>query len=271
MNVSKRSSAARHRRLKDTSPSERRRQANEETSWLDALDRFQPAARKLHAKQVKHCRADLDIVHHNLARGLEAVLAHEDHVRKALPEIDLDELRDVLDLSLALRIAASAARERQRSRGALPKMLAEARRLRKVLLLSAETLALTGILDGYVISKIRGGNGPFDTAMDCIELGEIYFANAEKIRGKSPVTDDDVRAISAIGQELQTRLTPMKAERPPDPESLAAIELRDRLWTLLLQRHETLWKVGAYLFGFAVESRVPPLQTRKPGRNKRGA
>jgi hypothetical protein len=50
----------------------------------------------------------------------------------------------------------------------------------------------------------------------------------------------------------------------------AAEELRDRLWTLLQQRHDRLWRVGAYLFGRKkADKRVPPLDSRVKKKSKR--
>jgi hypothetical protein len=49
-----------------------------------------------------------------------------------------------------------------------------------------------------------------------------------------------------------------------------AIATRDRLWTVIERRYDALWRVGAYLFGRAVDERVPPLgKKRKKGKKKR--
>ena len=34
-----------------------------------------------------------------------------------------------------------------------------------------------------------------------------------------------------------------------NPKLVAAVEARDRLWTLLVTRYELLWRTGAWLFG----------------------
>ena len=47
------------------------------------------------------------------------------------------------------------------------------------------------------------------------------------------------------------------------PSSLVkAVEIRDRFWTLLHQRYDLLWRCGAWLYGRAVDERVPPLPVR---------
>lgn len=233
------------------------------------IERFRPDADEIHAKSVKRFRADLKILRHNLARGLEAVFAHEARIRQALPEVRLEDLRSLMDLCFALGFAADDAREARRSPGELPELLTEARTLRKLMLTSAEGLALAGVVDKYWISQIRRGNGPYDTAMDCMELADLFETHKDAIAGQSPITRDHVRRALELGEELHTRLTPMKAMPRPKAETLHAIELRDRLYTLLVMRHEELWKVGAYLFGFAVEAHVPLLQTRRITRKAR--
>ena len=54
--------------------------------------------------------------------------------------------------------------------------------------------------------------------------------------------------------------------------AMSATEARDRLWTLLCQRHERLWAVGAYVFGYAVAEMVPglvsPLSRKKSAKSK---
>ncbi|HLL83236.1 MAG TPA: hypothetical protein VK420_11315, partial [Longimicrobium sp.] len=52
------------------------------------------------------------------------------------------------------------------------------------------------------------------------------------------------------------------------PSLLKALDARDRLWTLLKQRHDVLWRCGAWLYGRAVDDRVPPLPENKAGVRK---
>ena len=47
-------------------------------------------------------------------------------------------------------------------------------------------------------------------------------------------------------------------------------DTRDRLWTLLGQRYDALWRVGAYLFGHDVDERIPKLQGKRRKGKKKG-
>ena len=60
------------------------------------------------------------------------------------------------------------------------------------------------------------------------------------------------------------------ADDAPSAAELA-LATRDRLWTLLRQRYEALWRVGAYLFGRNVDERVPPLGKKAKKVGKKAA
>lgn len=63
------------------------------------------------------------------------------------------------------------------------------------------------------------------------------------------------------------RLKP-KGAKSKDP-ALDAVKARDRLWTLLTQRHRDLRRVGMWLWADDVDEHVPPLQSRNlPARKK---
>ncbi|HSN99462.1 MAG TPA: hypothetical protein VLS89_14300, partial [Candidatus Nanopelagicales bacterium] len=67
-----------------------------------------------------------------------------------------------------------------------------------------------------------------------------------------------------------TVLRPKRTRKKTPTEVIDAAEMRDRLWTLLTQRHALLWRAGAYLFGKdEVDARVPPLQSRVAAPKKR--
>ena len=57
---------------------------------------------------------------------------------------------------------------------------------------------------------------------------------------------------------MDLRTIPAPVDRPPRYHR--GVNERDRLWTLVVQGHERLWRAGAYLFGKELVDRmVPPL------------
>jgi hypothetical protein len=93
------------------------------------------------------------------------------------------------------------------------------------------------------------------------ELAQLPDVNVEELRslpwlvqGLAFAILQQQRSWSAAGRDSANGALPSLAE---------ATELRDRYWTLLLQRHEALWRCGAWIYGQEVDSHVAPLQPRR--------
>jgi hypothetical protein len=89
------------------------------------------------------------------------------------------------------------------------------------------------------------------------ELAQLPDVEVEELRSLPRLVQGLAYAVVQRQHSLRT------GGRAADgtPLSLAeATELRDRFWTLLLQRHEALWRCGAWIHGQTVDEHVPPLQ-----------
>lgn len=95
-----------------------------------------------------------------------------------------------------------------------------------------------------------------------MELAALFGKEAAALRGKSPVTAAQIKETADIGTQLLTLLKPSRTRRIKAGPSTATSD-RDRLWTLVLARHDALWRAGAYLFGRDVDEKVPLLQARR--------
>ena len=84
--------------------------------------------------------------------------------------------------------------------------------------------------------------------------GEELRALPRLVQGLAFAVLQRQRSLSAGGKAVDGGALPSLAE---------ATELRDRFWTLLLQRHEALWRCGAWIYGQAVDAHVPPLQAQR--------
>jgi hypothetical protein len=89
------------------------------------------------------------------------------------------------------------------------------------------------------------------------ELAQLPDVEVEDLRSLPRLVQGLAYAVVQRQHSLQTggRAT----DGTPLPLS-EATELRDRFWTLLLQRHEALWRCGAWIHGQTVDEHVPPLQ-----------
>jgi hypothetical protein len=221
----------------------------------DLSSRFLPAARALDAAEIVPLHADAGLAHANVSAGLAAVLAYEAHVVQHLPHVDLEELRSLPDLA---RAAADAARDAGGEDEEAQALFDEAYALRRKLRAAALALVEAGTLTARDAQKLGKDRGAVDLAADCAALASLFERRADELGEGGPAAEDVSRAAE-IGRALKARWKPAGAGRKPGPDGLSAVDRRDRLWTLLVLRHERLWAVGAYVFGHAVDEHVPAL------------
>jgi hypothetical protein len=222
---------------------------------------FFPAAKELEVAQVIPMRADASLAYHNVAAGCDEVLKYEAHIKAHLPKVNITDLRSLPNLSLAVAFASLKANSERGASDTRP-LLVEAHSLRRVLLKSADAAAEAGIFTHKQVARVKKGRGSIDTAGDCVALASMFTKGAAALKGKTAVTTEQVMRAAELGTELLRRLKPKGTRRRADAGTVSATEARDRLWTLLAQRHERLWAVGAYIFGHAVDERVPGLLSR---------
>ena len=84
------------------------------------------------------------------------------------------------------------------------------------------------------------------------------------MKGTTPVTAAQVKQAGEVGTRLLAVLRPVGAKRKAvSPDLAAAVDVRDRLWTLFERTWEDeVWRGGAWLFKRDVDEKVPPLQSR---------
>ena len=227
--------------------------------------RFLRESQALAPDEIVPLRADASLAEKNVAAGVSAVLAYDAHVAEHLPEVDLGELRSLPDLARAVTDAAREAGEDDETRA----LLAEATPLRHKLRVAATALVEGEILAPRDLGRLGRERGGVDVAGDCSALGALFEKNAGEIEGHSAVDPAEAARAVELGAELKARLKPKGAARKPGPEGLSPAEVRDRLWTLLVLRHERLWAVGAYVYGHAVDEHVPALHAPPPSKAAR--
>lgn len=224
-----------------------------------ALARFLAEAGAAEAGEIHPLRADPRVVQHNVGLGVSAVLAWADHIRDHLPHVDLEELRSLPDLALCLTHAADEAAGGATEAAAARELLLEAHALRRVLLAAAQALVEVGAIPGREMSKIGGTNGAVDAGADCAALAALFEKRGAEIAGLHPVGAEEIARAAEIGAALKAAWKPRAGARKPGAHGVSPVEARDRLWTLLLSRHERLWAVGAYIYGQSVSAHVPPI------------
>jgi hypothetical protein len=198
--------------------------------------------------------------------GVRAVLGVRGALDARIREIDWGSIEKLTALARAVCFAASQI-EAPLPMVGLADKLAEARKLRGVLLKKAELLATTGHLPAAAVEKIRQGHGFIDTANDCIALAALFRRYKSKLADLHAVTPEQLARATELGSELCAALAldPRLAKKSDEttPPSRAT-DTRDRLWTLLLRGHRELRRLGAFHWVDEVDQHVPPLEARRP-------
>lgn len=227
-----------------------------------ALARYTPLALQLAKKDVLVCRLDLALALHNLQQGVASIEPYAAQLRKEVPGLPLAELLALPDLGLALIFASEQAEPANQAQNRLD--LARLRELREPMLYIAEGLAMLGLVPEKTVQAIRAGSGAMDAARDGIALCALYRAHAAALAGKHPFTQQDFDELSELGERLTRTIVP-EGSRPAARRRnrQEAQDLSNRLYTLLVLRHQELRKAGYYLFGPELDTKVPSLAARR--------
>ncbi|WP_437760430.1 hypothetical protein [Sorangium sp. So ce1389] len=232
------------------------------TTYHACYKRFAPLAAELPDRDVEVCRADVRIAFANVKRGVQAACADPARIRRALPELPLDDVLALPDLGRALIFAATRVTAKPASSGEIDAKLKIVTELREPMLTLAETLAKRGLLPKDVVAEIRAGTGKYDLASDGMALAHLYQEHADALRGKHPFTQEEFDQLREASEWLLDTLTPEGARRPATKQRGEAENMRDRLWTLLVRRYADLRKIAYYFHGDAFEDVAPKLQSR---------
>lgn len=231
--------------------------------------RFLPLAQQLPAERVLPLRQDVNLIFANVQTGLTAVLPHQARLKTELPMLRVDQFSELAELADALMYAAAQAlvAATPMRRDQIDKLFVRLHVLREAMLTGAEMLALMDLLPKQRVEQIRSGRGAFDAAQDGVALADLYTEYAAVVANKHPFTSAHLGEIAELGHTLMRVVTPDGARGTPSAEQAAATQARDRLYTLLLERHTDLRRAGFYLFGEEVDEKVPALGARK-GRSR---
>jgi len=229
-----------------------------------AYDKFAALAQEIDRRELLPMRGDVWLAYHNARAALDAVMSREATIKAELPAAGVEGLREMPELALAVAFADEQVERASTLAEELDELVHRARRLRKRLLKSAVALAEAGVVPESDLEKIRRGDGPVDAADDLLELAALLGSREGTLKKKHAVPGKKLAESLEIGAEIKGRLQPggPSGNGAGSAEVAFAEEMRDRLWTLLNDRYQRLWRVGAYLFGQSVEERLPALQSR---------
>ncbi len=233
-----------------------------------AVDQHRARAAALPSKEVRGLGGDPALAAHNVGVAIAALAPH----RKAIGELPAPFSKAALAAlpSLAAAVVHAHAQVDRSSTGDTKKDLARASAVRALLLNAAVTLADAKALPPAKVATIKKGSGPRDLAQDCVDLAALFRANAAAIKGKTAIGKDTIDEAGALGERLLAALKPKGAKGKPSAEVRAAIDLRDRLWTLLVADYPAhARRAGLWIWVDDVDDHVPTLQARAGRRAKK--
>lgn len=227
---------------------------------------FLPQAEKLGRAEILPYHLDSLLALQNIQTGLKALEPHLATLKTALPALAWAQVLDLPALAQAVTFAATQVVDKPAQLGEIRTALAEASTLRSLLLSTGGALALAGTLPAVSVEKIRRGRGAIDIASDLIELAALYRKYPSAMTTQKLVTTAHLDRAALLGTELLSRLKPAGTRVTAARSGQADVLARDRLATLLWQRHGELRKAAYYLWGDDFERHVPALQSRRTTR-----
>ncbi len=234
----------------------------ESISSQPAYDSFLVAAMAIEPGFIEECCADVALAYHNVMRGVENVLGNGAVVVGRLPNVNLVELSMLPRLAQGLAFAALQV-GRELETASFGRLFERAQQLRRKLRKSADALAESSLLPNADIDEIWL-HAQQDVLDDAQSLVALFRRNEARIVGRSPVTAAELLEAEQLAEKLRAMLGRQGDVSGKGTQALLkAIEMRDRFWTLLTQRYDLLWRCGAWLYGRAVDERVPPLPIRR--------
>jgi hypothetical protein len=235
-----------------------------------ALASVQRDALALPAAQVQVVAIGAALALHNARIGVDNVLARKSVLSAQLRSFDASAVERVVTLGLAY--GAASRRVDRSGTGEVARLYAILGPLRALTLTSAEGLALSKDLPAAEVARIRRGKGKIDGAQDGVDLPALFRKNWSGIRNKTSVTESDLAKLDETGRALLAILKPMAGRSEASEAVKAALDLRNRVGTLLAAAWGQLWSFGALAYGYdAIDEAVPSLQSvsgsgRKPAK-----
>jgi hypothetical protein len=228
-------------------------------------DHYRPLALRVPAAQVIRFHGNRAIILNNVNLGVTAIRESIDRIKTELPQVKTDELLELPDLTRALYFSITQVGTPRSTREIARRSLRMSP-VREDALRTAGAMARRGMLPADRVDAIGKQIGRIAAAADAVALASLYIEYWDAIAGKHPYSRHEIEQLGQDGEWLSEALK-AKGSRKGRPPVFTARIIRDRLFTLLVQRHAELRRVGAFLFGADVDALVPKLTSRQlPGR-----
>lgn len=232
----------------------------EQVTATEALARVKPRAMALQPEEVRPYRTVPELAMSNVRRMKAALARFRGEMAEALPKLDLTRF-DTLDVMALALVTAAHDADKVANDGEVSEQLAKAHALRGRILPVLHGLAVNGHVPMKVYEDIAAGSGTRDLANNCVDLPAAFRTHRGAIAGKHPIRDEDLAACDAVGTWLVRNLG-TKGARPLRSAPHEAVDLRNRVATLLVNDYAMASVIAHYFLGDGYAVVAPPLRSR---------
>lgn len=243
----------------------------EEVTAQAAIDLYSAEAMAIPAAKVASYRTSPALALVNVKTTMKMIAAHRADIPSHLPKLSLARLDGLPNLALALAGAAQEAEKTQPSEKLVSQNVAEARTLRGKLMPVLQGLCTSGLIPMNEYDDIYRGKGSRDVALDCVAIPAVFTKYAKKIAGKHAASAADLASAATVGAWLLKNLRAGNAPRVKGSAPSPAVELRNRLATLLQSAYSDAEAVAFYFHREDYAQFAPPLNSRHVATKKPAA
>jgi len=127
---------------------------------------------------------------------------------------------------------------------ALPKLVAEALKLREGFLVDARALAKRGVIDGRTLRTLKGVNGFSNVSTDVFTLATIFRNAWDAVSSKSCVKLEEIERAEVLADKINEGIG-WRQHRQPE-RAAAALE-RQQAFTLMVTAYDKLRRAVTYV------------------------
>lgn len=206
---------------------------------VDDFDAFVTEARGYDGAKVQTFRGDASLAYHNVAAGLDAVLAEKAAVVASGLKVEWAklELRGSRSGSCMRPSRSTGARAPTRC---CNKQLARGRVLRDIGVSSADTLVKSGNLKASDVKTLHNGSGPLNLARALVKVAAFFKKHRAAVKGMTPFTAVEEAEAAELGHALLKQVKPKGTPRTKSKTLSDAQRDRDCFAALLEARYEAL-------------------------------
>jgi hypothetical protein len=229
--------------------------------------RFIAIARSLDARDVVPYRGDEQLCLSNAGIGLDHLEPHLEKIRVLFSSKVLDDMLTVCDVARAVCHATTlVATTSSKNPEEIRKRLARARQNRKLAISLVHAWVKRGDLTQGDLEGLGQKSTPQVIASDCVLLSGIFEKHAATLKGKHPFAVAEIAQLREDGEVLKESLK-VRGQKLSKKENHSRTEVtpendRDRLWTMLVQRHALMEAAAVLVFKEKKNEKVPALRAR---------